>query len=239
MGLTTSPQGQRSVTGQAAVLFDLDGTLLDTAPDFVRCLNQLRGELALAPLPDAELRRSVSNGARAMIEAGFGLTPEDVDYTTRHSAFLDLYEAGIAEETRLFPGMDAVLAWLEARWIPWGVVTNKPARFTLPLLAALELDERCGVAVCPDHVTRRKPDPESLLLACRTLAAEPTASIYVGDHLRDIEAGRNAGMITVAARYGYIEDPAEIPSWRADHGVDSAGELVGLLESLLPVSNPT
>lgn len=222
-----------------AVLFDLDGTLLDTAPDFVRCLNQLRGELALAPLPDETLRRSVSNGARAMIEAGFGLTPEDADYTARHSAFLDLYEAGIAEETRLFPGMAEVLAWLEARSLPWGVVTNKPERFTLPLLAALALDDRCAVVVCPDHVAQRKPHPESMYLACRQLGAEPRNSVYVGDHLRDIDAGRNAGMTTIAARYGYIDDPAEVASWKADHVVDSATELLALLQRLLPVSNPT
>lgn len=223
----------------SAVLFDLDGTLLDTAPDFVRCLNQLRRELALAPMPDEELRRSVSNGARAMIEAGFGLTPEDADYADRHGAFLDLYEAGIAEETRLFPGMEEVLAWLETHRIPWGVVTNKPARFTLPLLAALALDQRCGVVVCPDHVAQRKPHPESMCLACRTLGARPEASVYVGDHLRDIDAGRNAGMTTIAARYGYIDDPAEVASWRADHVVDSATELAVLLPRLLPVANPT
>ncbi len=224
---------------QPAVLFDLDGTLLDTAPDFIRCLNRLREELELEPLPDAVLRRSVSNGARAMIEVGFGLTPEDADYEARHSAFLDLYQAGIAEQTRLFPGMEEVLAWLEDRRIPWGVVTNKPARFTLPLMAALALDQRCGAIICPDHVARRKPDPESLLLACEQIGAEAGRSLYVGDHLRDIEAGRNAGMTTIAARYGYIEDPAEIPAWRADHVVDSATELALLLKSLLPVRNQT
>lgn len=227
------------MSADTAVLFDLDGTLLDTAPDFVRCLNQLRVELALPALPDAVLRRSVSNGARAMIEAGFGLTPEDADYADRHSAFLDLYEAGIAQETRLFPGMDEVLAWLEAHRVPWGVVTNKPARFTLPLLAALALDERCAVVVCPDHVAQRKPHPESMFLACQQVGAEPTKSVYVGDHLRDIEAGRNAGMTTIAARYGYIESVEDVATWRADYLVDSATELAALLKHLLPVSNPT
>lgn len=218
-----------------AVLFDLDGTLLDTAPDFVRCLNQLRAELAMEPLPEALLRRSVSNGARAMIQAGFNLEPGDLDYAGRHSAFLDLYEAEIARETRLFPAMDEVLHWLEVNQIPWGIVTNKPVRFTTPLLAALALDHRCQVVVCPEHVTRRKPHPESMFLACRSLGTDPGASFYVGDHLRDIEAGRQAGMTTIAARYGYIESPEEVVSWQADHVVDSAAELAELLHSLIKI----
>lgn len=222
-----------------AVLFDLDGTLLDTAPDFVRCLNQLRAELSMEPLPEALLRRSVSNGARAMIQAGFNLEPEHPDYAGRHNAFLDLYEAEIARETRLFPAMDEVLHWLEVNQIPWGIVTNKPARFTTPLLAALALDHRCGVVVCPDHVTHRKPHPESMFLACRSLGADPDASFYVGDHLRDIEAGRHAGMTTIAARYGYIESPEEVVSWQADHVVDSAAELAELLHRLIRFKNHT
>ncbi|MBS3804338.1 MAG: HAD-IA family hydrolase [Oleiphilaceae bacterium] len=216
-----------------AVLFDLDGTLLDTAPDFVRCVNRLRASLDMSALPAETLRRSVSNGARAMIEIGFGLGPEDADYAGRHAAFLDLYEAEVAFETCLFPAMDALLQGLEAQGVPWGIVTNKPARFTVPLLAALNLDQRCRVAICPDHVAQRKPDPEALFLACREIGASPQASIYVGDHRRDIEAGRNAGMITVAARYGYIEDLSEVQSWQADHVIDSAPELAALLESLM------
>lgn len=118
----------------AAVLFDLDGTLIDTAPDFIRCLNQLRQRHGLPPLPAAHIRRSVSNGARAMIQVGFGIEPDHPDYQERHTAFLDLYEAGMTQETTLFEGMDALLASLEARAIPWGIVTNKPARFADPLV---------------------------------------------------------------------------------------------------------
>lgn len=213
----------------SSVLFDLDGTLLDTAPDFIRCLNLLRQEEGLAALPDTAIRDSVSDGARAMIQVGFGLTPEDADYTRLHSAFLDRYEASVAEQTVLFPGMAAVLEWLEAERIPWGIVTNKPARFTTPLLEALSMSARCAAVICPDHVSQRKPHPESILLACKQIGVPASTGVYVGDHLRDIEAGRNAGMITIAARYGYIRDRQAVASWGADHIVDSADALLGWL----------
>ena len=194
----------------AAVLFDLDGTLIDTAPDFIRCLNQLRQQHGMPALPAEQIRRSVSNGARAMIRVGFGLEPEHEGYPEKHTAFLDLYELGVAVETTLFPGMDVLLSSLESRGIPWGIVTNKPARFAVPLIEALDLAQRCAALICPDHVAERKPHPESLLLACRQIQVEPIKSVYVGDHERDIEAGRNAGMHTIAVRYGYIEQPETV-----------------------------
>jgi len=214
----------------ATVLFDLDGTLIDTAPDFIRCLNELRIQRGLTALPAAQIRRSVSNGARAMIEVGFGLVPEDPDYLEYHTAFLNLYEAGVAEETRLFPGMEALLDWLEQATIPWGIVTNKPERFTTPLLHALGLDTRCAAVICPDHVEQRKPHPESLMLACKQIGVEPAHGIYVGDHRRDIEAGRNAGMTTIAVRYGYIEHPDEVDHWHADLIADTVNELTKLIQ---------
>jgi phosphoglycolate phosphatase len=214
----------------AAVLFDLDGTLIDTAPDFIRCLNQLRQQHGLAALPAEQIRPSVSNGARAMIRIGFGLEPEHPDYLAKHSAFLDLYEAGVAVETTLFEGMDGLLTALETRNIPWGIVTNKPARFAVPLIDALGLADRCGALVCSDHVAERKPHPESLFLACRQIQAEPIKSIYVGDHERDIEAGRNAGMRTIAVRYGYLEQPEAIDLWQADVIADTVSDLAKLLQ---------
>lgn len=214
------------------VLFDLDGTLLDTAPDFIRCVNQLRERHNLPALAPEAIRPSVSNGAGAMIETGFGLTPDHADYLPRHTAFLDLYEATVAQETRLFPGMDKLLLWLEQSRIPWGIVTNKPVRFTTPLLAALALDKRCSAVVCPDHVSQRKPHPESLYLARKQLAVESGLGLYVGDHLRDIEAGRSAGLTTVAARYGYINEPGQVDGWNADYIVDSVDELAELLKKL-------
>nr|WP_251068351.1 phosphoglycolate phosphatase [Marinobacter sp. C7] len=211
-------------------MFDLDGTLIDTAPDFIRCLNQLRDQHGLAPLPPEQIRRSVSNGARAMIRVGFGLEPEHPDYTEKHTAFLDLYEAGVAVETSLFEGMDAILQSLEECGIPWGIVTNKPARFAAPLVEALGLAERCAAVVCPDHVARRKPHPEALFLACTQIGVQPETAIYVGDHERDIEAGRNAGMRTIAVRYGYIEEPETVDLWQADLIADTVSDLAKLLQ---------
>lgn len=214
----------------STVLFDLDGTLIDTAPDFVRCLNLLRQEHELAPLPADGIRPHVSDGARAMIRLGFGIDPEHPDYSDRHSRFLDLYETGICEDTELFAGMDRLLGALEEADVPWGIVTNKPVRFAKPLLAALELEERCSALICPDHVSNGKPDPEGLHMACHKMGAEAGRGIYVGDHVRDIEAGRNAGMVTVAVRYGYIVNPAEVDLWQADHTVNTVDELVKLLQ---------
>jgi len=217
-------------TQPSVVLFDLDGTLIDTAPDFIRCLNQLREQHGLAPLPPEQIRRSVSNGARAMIRVGFGLEPEHPDYAEKHAAFLDLYEEGVAVETTLFEGMDAILQSLEAQGIPWGIVTNKPVRFAAPLVEALGLAERCAAVVCPDHVAQRKPHPEALFLACTQVGAQPGTAIYVGDHERDIEAGRNAGMRTIAVRYGYIEEPATVDLWQADLIADTVSDLAKLLQ---------
>ncbi|MGO1462687.1 MAG: HAD family hydrolase [Marinobacter sp.] len=214
----------------STVLFDLDGTLIDTAPDFIRCLNQLRQQHGLAVLPAEHIRRSVSNGARAMVRIGFGLEPEHPDYLARHTAFLDLYEEGVAVETCLFEGMDALLRSLERRNIPWGIVTNKPARFAAPLIQALGLAERCASLVCPDHVTDRKPHPEALFLACTQIGADPGLAVYVGDHERDIQAGRNARMKTIAVRYGYIEEPESVDLWQADIIADTVNDLSKLLQ---------
>ena len=214
----------------SAVLFDLDGTLIDTAPDFIRCLNQLRQLHNLEPLAAEQIRPSVSNGARAMIRVGFGLEPEHDGYVEKHTAFLDLYEAGVAVETTLFEGMDSLLANLEARGIPWGIVTNKPVRFAEPLVQALGLAQRCATLICPDHVSERKPHPEPLFLACQRIGAAPEQAIYVGDHERDIEAGRNAGMRTIAVRYGYIEQPHAVDLWQADIIADTVSDLAKLLQ---------
>ncbi|MDL0430193.1 phosphoglycolate phosphatase [Marinobacter sp. TBZ242] len=219
-----------SPSAPSTVLFDLDGTLIDTAPDFIRCLNELRQAHGLPPLPAPHIRRSVSNGARAMIRVGFGLEPDHPDYLEKHTAFLDLYEAGVAVETTLFEGVDDILKDLEARGVPWGIVTNKPVRFAAPLIEALGLAERCSILICPDHVTHRKPHAEALLLACREVGADPAAGVYVGDHERDIEAGRNAGMKTIAVRYGYIEQPEAVDLWQADIVADTVSDLAKLLQ---------
>lgn len=214
----------------SAVLFDLDGTLIDTAPDFIRCLNQLRQSRRLEPLPPAFVRQSVSDGARAMVRIGFGIEQDEPGYHELRAAFLDLYEIGVAVETTLFAGMDDILLALEARQIPWGIVTNKPVRFAAPLIQALGLANRCSTLICPDHVVNSKPDPEALFLACSEASATPETAIYVGDHERDIQAGRNAGMKTIAVRYGYIEQPEAVELWQADLIADTVSDLAKLLQ---------
>ncbi len=214
----------------SAVLFDLDGTLVDTAPDFIRCLNALRESRSLEALPSDFIRQSVSDGARAMIRIGFGIEQHQPGYTELRAAFLDLYEVGVAVETRLFDGMDDILLSLEARQIPWGIVTNKPLRFAAPLIRALGLEERCSTLICPDHVVQSKPHPEALLLACDETQAVPENAVYVGDHQRDVEAGRNAGMKTIAVRYGYIEQPETVDLWQADQIADTVSDLAKLLQ---------
>ena len=213
-----------------AVFFDLDGTLVDTAPDFHVILGELLSAEGRPPLSPAAVRSQVSNGARALVTLAFGLAPEDSAFEGRLEQLLAAYEQRLAEDSGLFDGMEGVLSALELHGMPWGVITNKPRRFTLPLLERLGLGERVGPVICPDDVMHRKPDPEGLLLACRQAGAEPGVSVYVGDHERDIAAGHNAGMITVAARYGYIPPGEDPENWRADHAIDTPGELLPLIE---------
>lgn len=217
------------MTNIAAVLFDLDGTLVDTAPDFVRVLNQLRADDQLPPLPYDAIRNQVSNGARALVKLGFALEETSDDFAHRLEKLLALYEQGLAVESKLFDGLDASLRWLEQRNIPWGVVTNKPSRYTLPLLRGLKLDQRCAVAICPDHVTHKKPHPEPLLTACDWMSVDPQQTIYVGDHIRDIEAGRAAGNYTIAAAWGYLEQDTNIDDWQADIILQTPAQLQAFL----------
>lgn len=213
-----------------AVLFDLDGTLLDTAPDFVRVVNDQRARHALKALAHEHIRPVVSNGARALIDLSFGIGPDHAEFAARLEELLELYYENIAVDTCLFPGMEDFLTLLESRGVPWGIVTNKPRRFSEPLLEALQLNQRCGILVCPDDVTHRKPHPEPMWLACGKLGCDPARSIYVGDHVRDIEAGRAAGLFTVAARYGYLSSPDEALAWAADLTIDSPLDLIHWIE---------
>jgi phosphoglycolate phosphatase len=203
-------------------LLDLDGTLLDTAPDMGGALNQLRAERGLEPLPAATIRPVVSHGAMRLIALGFPEAAGD-DFEALRLRFLDLYAANIADGTRLFPGFDAVLDRLEARGLPWGIVTNKPGWLTDPLLAALGLDRRAACAVSGDTVAERKPHPLPLLHAARLVGVDAGRCVYVGDAERDIQAGRAAGMTTVVAAYGYIADGEDPWQWQP-HGVVHAPE---------------
>lgn len=212
------------------VLFDLDGTLLDTAPDLADALNRTLAEFGAPTLPYEEIRPAVSHGGMALIELGFGLRPGMPGFDERRQRLLDIYAANLANRTRPFPGMDEVLRQLEASGINWGVVTNKPAWLTEPLLEALHLRDRAAAVVSGDTVTERKPHPAPMLHACELAGSDPAACLYIGDAARDIEAGRRAGMCTLVALFGYI-DPADEPAtWGADGMVETPQEILRWLE---------
>ena len=208
-----------------AVLFDLDGTLLDTAPDFATVLNSMLQRHDRAPVPYPAIRQTVSHGARALVELGFGSSEGDTGFEDLLNELLNQYQAHLSERTKLFDGMAELLQFIEERCIPWGIVTNKPALYTSAILQDLELDQRCATTICPDQVTHRKPHPESIYLACAEVGCEPVDAIYVGDHRRDIEAGINAGMATIAAAYGYVTAADPPHQWGADRVANNVNEL--------------
>lgn len=218
-----------------AVLFDLDGTLIDTAADFIRIIQNMCHDKPCA-IVDADLiRTQVSEGARAMVKLVYPeLEVDDPIFLAHRQHFLDLYGADIAVDTDLFDGMYPLLEQLEAKNIPWGIVTNKPRGLSEALLAALNLTERCAVLVCPEDVSNTKPDPEPMYLAAKQLNIEPTEIIYVGDHPRDIDAGRNANMYTILAAYGYLplQHKDDLTAWRADCIVNNVSELDHVLHSM-------
>ena len=215
------------------MLFDLDGTLLDTAPDMVGALNELRGREGLAALPFETLRRHVSHGAARLVSVGFGLV-EGAEFERLRLGFLDTYRARLASDTRPFDGMEEVLARFADDGLPWGIVTNKPAWLTDPLLAALGLDRRAGCVVSGDTLAERKPHPRPLLHAAQLLGLDPALCSYVGDAERDIQAGRAAGMRTAVAAFGYLGEDDDPWSWQPDTIVSHPAELLpwlGLAEA--------
>lgn len=219
----------RDVTRLRAVLFDLDGTLLDTAPDLVTAVNRLRAEHAMGPLPFSMIRATVSHGARALVSLGFGVTEDAPGFEALRQRLLELYAQHLLAESTPFPGMDSLITMLGMHGIRWGVVTNKPDHLAAPLLAHNTFSPPAAVLVCPDHVSRPKPDPEPLLLACTRLGCTVDEAVYVGDHARDIEAGRNAGMRTIAASYGYLEPGESTAAWGADYEADSVAAIERIL----------
>jgi len=216
------------------LLLDLDGTLVDTAPDMIGALNTLRRENALAELDPAIVRPHVSHGARMLIRLGFGLLEDDPRFEPLRTRFLDIYAGRVAEESRLFPGMGEVLDEVERRGLCWGVVTNKPARLTQPLLAAIGLDTRTACIVSGDTTARAKPHPEPLLHAARMLTTPPASCLYVGDAERDIEAGRRAGMRTLVAGFGYLAASDRPQDWMADALVEHPAQILDWLDPAPP-----
>jgi len=221
-----------------AVLFDLDGTLIDTAADFIRIIQDMCRAEGRA-IVDADLiRTQVSEGARAMVRLVYPeLEVDDPIFLTHRQRFLDLYGNDIAVDTDLFEGMHSLLADLESHSIPWGIVTNKPRWLSESLLEALNLTERCAVLVCPEDVTQPKPDPEPMYLAAQQIKIVPEQCIYVGDHPRDIEAGRHAQMYTILAAYGYLplQYKDDLDVWQADCIVSNVNELHQVIRKLVNI----
>ena len=215
-----------------AILFDLDGTLVDTAADFVLVLNSQRAKHNYPPLPSQIIRDTVSDGARALTRLAFGGEPGQAGFETKRLELLELYAEKAGDQAKLFDGMNDVLRHFEALSIPWGIVTNKPKRFTDILLDKLSLSSRSAITLCPDDVKNAKPDPESLFLACNRLHCRPENTFYVGDHERDIIAGKAANMKTIAAGYGYILDKRNVSGWQADYEIDHPSELISLFNNL-------
>jgi N-acetyl-D-muramate 6-phosphate phosphatase len=216
-----------------AVLFDMDGTLLDSAPDFVAISQTMRAERGLPPISDKLIRDQVSGGARAMVAANFAMNPEDEGFEALRLEFLERYQSHCAVLTRPFDGMHELLEDIEQAKLIWGVATNKPVRYAEPIMQQLGLAQRSAVLVCPDHVSRSKPDPEMILLACAKMGVEPAATLFIGDDERDIEAGRAAGCKTAAVTYGYIHPQDNPRNWGADIVVDHPLELRSVLERAL------
>lgn len=212
-----------------AILFDLDGTLADTAADLGAVLNRLRSEAGQAPLPAATIRPHVSKGVRGLLGIGFALAPGDDGYAELHQRFLAYYGDSLCVATTLFEGVLGLLASLEAEGIKWGVVTNKTSRYTLPVMAALGLGRRAACIVSGDSSPRPKPAADPLLLASTLAGALPARCLYVGDDLRDMQAARAAGMGAIAAAWGYLGDGLPLDAWGADAIIQSPGELTGLL----------
>lgn len=214
------------------VLFDLDGTLADTAPDLANALNAVRTNQGMEPLSMETIRPSVSLGGNAMIKLAFGLEEGDDGFDGVRDEFLDYYRDNIAVDSCLFNGMEDVLQSLDERGISWGIVTNKLTWLTLPLLTELDLDGRTTCIVCGDTTEYRKPHPQPVSHACQLLAADPAHTVYIGDAERDIESGRRAGTKTLVALYGYIEADSDPMAWQADGVVHSPQEINESIDKL-------
>jgi 2-phosphoglycolate phosphatase len=213
-----------------AVLFDLDGTLIDSAPDLGAAADGMRVSRGMPSKPLDAYRSQAGSGARGMLQVAFGMGVEHVDYDQFREEFFLRYEACLTQRTRPFPGVEQLLESLVQRGLLWGIVTNKAQRFTSPIVRSLRLLDSASTVICGDTTAHAKPHPEPLLEAARQLSLSPSECIYVGDDARDIVAGRSAGMRTVAAQYGYLGHGAHVASWGADAEVSSPLQVLQLLE---------
>lgn len=211
------------------VLFDLDGTLVDTAPDLGHALNIQLQSHGKAPLPDAEIRPYASHGSKGLLQLGFGITPDDAQFIAMRDEYLSIYDQVFTRSPRLFDGMEHVLTHLEQQALHWGIVTNKPSRFTNPLVKSMGLNLRAASIVSGDDAAQPKPSPATLLLACQQIGVLAEQCLYVGDAERDITAGRAAGMQTAVALFGYISETDQPHTWGADYMVEAPQDIIALL----------
>ncbi|HAF45463.1 MAG TPA: phosphoglycolate phosphatase [Gallionellaceae bacterium] len=214
-----------------AVLFDLDGTFADTAPDLAAALNHVRALHDLPPLPVATLRPQASHGSQGLLKLGMNVTPDAPNYETLRNAFLQYYEEHICDRTVLFPSMSTLVAELERHEIPWGIVTNKPHRYTVPLMEKLGYAQRAACLVSGDTCAHAKPHPMPLLHAAELMSVAPESCLYLGDDLRDMEAAQAAGMTGIIAAYGYIDPAADTGSWPASGSVPTPLALLRYIQS--------
>ncbi|WP_456267296.1 HAD-IA family hydrolase [Kushneria sp. AK178] len=210
-----------------AVLFDLDGTLVDTAPDLARATNALRREHGLKPLPHDEIRREVSHGGSALVTLALGLERQAPGHDDARAMLLEHYGKNVAEESCLFEGFSEVLDHYRSLRRPWGIITNKPRQYAVPLLEALSMAP--DVLLCADDLPVKKPDPAPLLEAARRLNVAPQHCWYIGDHLRDIEAANNAGMTAIAVTYGYLRQEDDPDTWPASRFFETPAALCRVL----------
>jgi phosphoglycolate phosphatase len=216
-------------SGIRAVLFDLDGTLVDTAPDLAAALNRVLQSEGMPPLTLETIRPQVSRGGLALIQLAFSATRKEAELEPLRQKLLDFYIDHIADESRLFEGCETMLQQLEQRTIPWGIVTNKPGWLTDPLLHRLNLDQRSAVTISADTTAQKKPHPLPLLTAAQRIDIDPQQCLYIGDDPRDVEAGNAAGMTTVIARYGYIGENARLDEWQADAIIDHPEQVLNFI----------
>ncbi|AWN17568.1 HAD family hydrolase [Salinisphaera sp. LB1] len=225
-----SPAGQRSV------LFDLDGTLMHTAPDLVGALNDMRRADGLDPMPEDVLAPYCSYGGRGLLGRGFDLTPDDDGYREAYDRFIARYRQRMTQESHPYDGIRELVARLGAADLAWGVVTNKVEALAVPLIEHTAFDPAPGCVIGGDTAGVSKPDPRPILLACERMGVEPSHSVYVGDSDRDILAGRAAGMPTIAASYGYVPVDDDIAQWQADAVVATPAELWDAIQRLQPAA---
>jgi phosphoglycolate phosphatase len=212
------------------IFFDLDGTLVDTAADLGLALNIQRERHGLPVLLQEIIRPVASHGSKGLLALGFDLTPEHAEFEAMRHEYLELYAQVFTSSPVLFDGVSELLASLDDKGLPWGIVTNKPRRFSQPLLQAIQLDKRCICLVCGDDAPRAKPYPDTLLMATEQAAANPEDCMYIGDAERDIQAGVAAGMRTVVALYGYIAETDKPKEWGADYLIERPAEVLELIQ---------